>query len=381
MGRTQAKARLRGPTDAASVIRNSMMHGKTLYREVADNTFVKVDNDQIITLNTDDQQNKFVTTLPKDAVVLPPATDVSVAPTQESVDAWKAYVDDPNISQAQKVANIHALEKVVKAQNPRLTAIQKTHQTSLDHMEAWTRTHAGKYQIQANECSRLHILLDHAANGFRTNSDGSKLKDDDLSQWWKKDVQTFVVKHDWAKLMSDHEDDMESADFMLPYPNSVFEFKISGKVFVVVLMDPDCRGLESLKEAIYFAQAPDDVWVAFDEHTPAVTEYLVSQIKAMCAVLEAEVVESEVVRAPHKLNEKRIKQGKVVLKDYHIVDLSKRKRKVSRNPNPTPTPTGRKVRLHFRRGHWAHYTNHKTWRGWTLVGNPDLGFVNKEYKL
>jgi hypothetical protein len=42
---------------------------------------------------------------------------------------------------------------------------------------------------------------------------------------------------------------------------------------------------------------------------------------------------------------------------------------------------GRKKRLHFRRGHWRHYETHKTWIKWMLVGDPDLGFIEKQYRL
>lgn len=37
--------------------------------------------------------------------------------------------------------------------------------------------------------------------------------------------------------------------------------------------------------------------------------------------------------------------------------------------------------LHFRRGHWRHYGEYKTWIKWMLVGDPELGFVDKMYKL
>lgn len=58
--------------------------------------------------------------------------------------------------------------------------------------------------------------------------------------------------------------------------------------------------------------------------------------------------------------------------------------------------TGVHYRLHFRRGHWSHYSNpgageiqftdegylrSKSWINWMLVGDPDPGFVDKHYKL
>jgi hypothetical protein len=30
---------------------------------------------------------------------------------------------------------------------------------------------------------------------------------------------------------------------------------------------------------------------------------------------------------------------------------------------------------------WRHFVSHKTWIKWTLVGDPDLGFIDKEYRL
>lgn len=41
----------------------------------------------------------------------------------------------------------------------------------------------------------------------------------------------------------------------------------------------------------------------------------------------------------------------------------------------------RSPRLHFVRGHWRRYANHKTWLKWFLRGDPDLGFIDKHYRL
>lgn len=37
--------------------------------------------------------------------------------------------------------------------------------------------------------------------------------------------------------------------------------------------------------------------------------------------------------------------------------------------------------MHFVRGHWRHYEVSKTWIRWHLRGDPDLGFIDKEYRL
>lgn len=79
------------------------------------------------------------------------------------------------------------------------------------------------------------------------------------------------------------------------------------------------------------------------------------------------------------INHQRERRGRLPLADYHVVMLAHRRRL-----EPLPRDPGAEVtrkRLHFRRGHWRHYANHKTWIKWMLVGDPDLGFVDKEYRL
>jgi hypothetical protein len=103
------------------------------------------------------------------------------------------------------------------------------------------------------------------------------------------------------------------------------------------------------------------------------------QIRAICIALDAQVATAEVIRAPVNLNEKRAKAGKSPLSDYRVVDLARRHRIA--NPAAGTAGTGTRKRLHFRRGHWRHYETTKTWVKWCLVGNPDLGFINKHYRL
>jgi hypothetical protein len=43
-------------------------------------------------------------------------------------------------------------------------------------------------------------------------------------------------------------------------------------------------------------------------------------------------------------------------------------------------PGANRKRLHLRRGHWRHFATYRTWIKWMMVGNPDLGFVDKEYR-
>ncbi len=104
-----------------------------------------------------------------------------------------------------------------------------------------------------------------------------------------------------------------------------------------------------------------------------------SQIRALSIALDAEVAIKEVTRAPNKLNRVREKAERVPVPNHYVVSLAKR----SRAAPMAVSHEGEhgKRRLHFRRGHWRHFETHKTWIRWMLVGNPDLGFVDKEYRV
>jgi hypothetical protein len=107
--------------------------------------------------------------------------------------------------------------------------------------------------------------------------------------------------------------------------------------------------------------------------------HLARNIRSICIALDAEVAVTEVIRAPHRLNHQREKQGKKPVLDHHVVNLARRSR-----VEPLPSAGDREARwhprLHFRRGHWRHFEDHKTWVRWCLVGDPDLGFIDKEYR-
>lgn len=65
-------------------------------------------------------------------------------------------------------------------------------------------------------------------------------------------------------------------------------------------------------------------------------------------------------------------------KAHHVISLANRR---NRPAALGGDGSSRRRRLHFRRGHWRHFETHKTWIKWMLVGDPDLGFVEKEYRL
>ena len=213
-------------------------------------------------------------------------------------------------------------------------------------------------RLEKNECSRLHKLKECMAEGVSV-----KFNADLPSSKYDLNCPTFVVRHDWASVLPT---DIGNEEWKLPYDRCIFEFKVCGKVFIVLY-----------PERVTFIEMPENVWMTLFKDD-SIFEYLDKQVRAVCVSLDAAVTETEVIRQPQALQDKRIKTGKISLSDYHVVDLTRRMR-AQRNPNPVPTNI--KVRLHWRRGHWRHFVAHRTWINWMLVGNPDLGFIDKEYKL
>jgi hypothetical protein len=203
--------------------------------------------------------------------------------------------------------------------------------------------------------------------------------------------QIFVVEHNWSAAF-DRAENISEGEFKLPYEEMCFEFLISGK-HVCALIGADKLGIyvEIDKEWV----VPQNMYTYGsngwkpDEHenTPKLKDefgglmvLVTKQIRAISIALEAEVAATDIVRAPHKLNHQREKSGKLPLFDYHVVKLAHRTRPVPLPDDHVPSARKRQ-RMHFVRGHWKHYTNHKTWTKWFLKGDPDLGFIDKEYRL
>lgn len=268
---------------------------------------------------------------------------------------------------------------------------------ALEEIMKWGES-IDNFVLQKNECSRLHTMVETLSRGTSiqiTLDEGAK---DDTFKGMFEHVQTFVVKHDWLAAFGDSLGEVAEDEYILPFPSTAFEFKINGRVCILLMLDlmdgvlekaqelqekmfGDRVGLTSRRNQYLFIAASNGVWAAYDpgaEPSGGLMQYLVKQAQAICVMLDSEVAESTVVRQPAALNAKRIKQGRQPLKDYHVVDLSRRRRAA---PNPSPTPTGVRHRAHFVRGHWRHYPSHRTWIKWHLRGDPDLGFVEKEYKL
>lgn len=217
----------------------------------------------------------------------------------------------------------------------------------------------------------------------------------------------FVVEHDWASVFRSAKIDggdgnTSTGEITLPFDDCVFEFVIAGKrVCALFSFDPKQPPSVIVIPLIKFkagwtlispydltdnwklipSRRRDDIDMILDAAQPPM-DVIAANVRAIAISLEAEVTQTEMIRVPAKLNAARERRGKPPLIDYHVVSLARRSR-------PEPLPRGdldpnreiTRKRLHFRRGHWRHFPNHRTWIKWMLVGNPDLGFIDKHYRL
>lgn len=209
----------------------------------------------------------------------------------------------------------------------------------------------------------------------------------------KKDTQVFVVQHDWAAAFKDAQD-FDGGDYALPFDEVCFELRISGKRVCAIIREeagikyistfiemrdgwklpipefPVAEGLPNFGDAGFeyaglFGEAP---------------QFVADQAKAICVSLEAEVASFETVVADRKLNAARVRRGKEPLPPYHLLTLNRKPR--AHMIASSGDGTGPRKRLHFRRGHRRHISEDRTtWVRWCLVGDPDLGFIEKQYRL
>jgi hypothetical protein len=281
---------------------------------------------------------------------------------------------------------------------------EKVKEADLKHLECirkWPSIVAGELKIELATHSAINDLIKNISTG---EPQSGLLYWGDAGRGWTsyggfasaaefqstiESAHCFLVQHDWAKLFAEASDFDIGGDWRLPFDICIFDFQVNRGSRVLVLAKQDQDSAISFQISFRFGQSwfVDDGFFQLDRDQikpesatlSPLAQKLCSHIRAICITLDSEVTEYHLVRVPEKLASARDRSGKPPLRPHNVVSLSRRARAA-----PTTVAdieSGRRVRLHFRRGHWRRFDGHKTWIRWTLVGNPDLGFVDKDYRL
>jgi hypothetical protein len=252
---------------------------------------------------------------------------------------------------------------------------------AVDIIFAWIKNHDFSL-IQKNEASRVYRLAEAMMLRQLLPSTYDR-KESDLKVMAEAmmGLPSIVVRHNWTKALGNLcEKGDEIISIKLPYPTCLFEFMVHGKCVIVMASDQNAEGTSDRVRYLHFVEFEKDKWFECSETDEDMVKMFVGlreQIEAICVALDSQIADQEEVQPPVAINKKRLKAGKLPLRSHHVVDLSKRFRSKRGTSEGEST---RSVRLHWRRGHWRHYTdNHRTWINWMLVGNVDLGFVDKHY--
>jgi hypothetical protein len=187
--------------------------------------------------------------------------------------------------------------------------------------------------------------------------------------WFFHRAPPLLVCHDWAGLLGD---EAKCGDYRLPFPDTTVEFLVSGVHVIVFARDR----IDTVRPIWYSCAEFGRTWIA-NYGNDKLSNHLEWQLRAMCLALEADVADAvEEVRPSSKLNAKRLSTGKEPLATYRVVNLARHH--ISKAS--TRTGTGSRPRLHWVRGYWKTIPR-RTWVKTYIRGNPELGFINKEYRL
>lgn len=252
-------------------------------------------------------------------------------------------------------------------------------------IEEWVSEHDFSI-IQRNEAPRAHKIAEAIQNRtiYPLSHPYKEKEREDLINVFTK-VPSIVVRHNWLAAIGDdlREKDGEPVDVSLPYPSVLFEFKFHGKCVVLMASEQE-DGRVGLLPIVEFEKDKWFICTMRDELLFKLHNAVCKQVEAICVALTVQIAESEEIHQPEAINRKRLKNKKLPLRSYHVVDLSKRfqDKKMRRN-GVKSTDDGPKVRLHWRRRHWRHF---KSGRppieiDWMLVGDIDLGFIEKHYLM
>jgi len=196
------------------------------------------------------------------------------------------------------------------------------------------------------------------------------------------DAQRFLINKDWSDAFAGATG-IGTGDYVLPFPKCCFEFRVSGIDMVVMAESASVSGGRDDRFHLFIEHTGYWARVESSPSADRLFSLLKNIIRFLCISLEAEVLSAEIIHGV-TTNRGKKKRSRRALHDYHVVDLANRPSSVARSTKPSHLEHGlndkRTVRLHFRRGHWRHYADHRTWIKWMLVGSEECGTIEKIYR-
>jgi len=207
--------------------------------------------------------------------------------------------------------------------------------------------------------------------------------------------EIFRVEHDWFKAIR-KADEFEGGSFRLPFEACIFEFQVSRKPVIAMCLN---YAADEANNEIVMQLAVESFFGWFlshnlyrhngsgwevlqggqsikDDYLEHLVDLVGNQIRAACIALDADVAATTLVRQPYVGATKDSAEQPAY--EFYTISIASRTRAEALQAHGASKGT---KRLHFRRGHWRHFTASKTWVRWCLVGNPELGFIDKQYRL
>jgi hypothetical protein len=206
------------------------------------------------------------------------------------------------------------------------------------------------------------------------------------------EAEIFLIEQEYSKFIENKEELM-GAEWRLPFERCCFEFRFvfdKAKLHFLCVTE-ESAGQKQYRFFVEVRAEGQECWAALEkgEHGEfndlahssdpvRFAAFIENEIRAICVLIDAEVLERQQERVPHLLNEARERRGKLPFYSFHTLRLRRAVRYVGAEFAGERAKNS--PRLHLRRGHWRHFPTFKTWVRWTVVGDPSRGFVDKAYR-
>lgn len=288
-------------------------------------------------------------------------------------------------------------ERKIRTEQGAFTETKERILSAVDAVEKLIEWSSGPIKLQKPQGSMLatfvadvaerrafHFFNPKVPNRATKMEAAGTLTEVEAAEWSEMAEQAsdYLVEHDWAAAFA-NATDYAGGELRLPDDICAFEFRLMDRHVIAFATDAD--GVLYTQMALQVRKG----WVLFnvadDRHGDgifsAICAAVFAQIKAISVALDAEVAVAQVIRQAHRSNRER-QHHNLPLYSFHVIRLARKTRAEPLESDAlTDGSEKRHRRLHFRRGHWRHYEAHKTWIKWMLVGDPSLGFIEKEYRL